>query len=35
MTVEIPANGFQGLVLGGVYASLAEDEKEEKENQRV
>lgn len=30
MTVEIPANGFQGLVLGGVYASLAEDEKEEK-----
>ena len=20
MTVEIPANGFQGLVLGGVYA---------------
>lgn len=25
MTVEIPANGFQGLVLGGVYASLAED----------
>ena len=30
MTVEIPANGFKGLVLGGVYASLAEDEKEEK-----